>query len=110
MARSASFNQHLTSNIQHPPFNIQHPFSEKTNGKIHRSRMAAVPARRDETVSERRALLFREMRHRKAQLCSRTARQNQEDEKDRGIRAAASRKAESPPHLRCSGNPVPQQL
>jgi len=65
MARSASFNQHLTSNIQHP-------FSEKTNGTIHRSRMPAVPARRDETVSERRALLFREMRHRKAQLCSRT--------------------------------------
>ncbi len=71
--------------------------------------MPAVPARGHEAVSERRALPQREVRHRKAQLRSRTAWQRPQGEAG-GLRPAASRKAEGAPHLRRAGNPVPQQF
>src|SRR5439155_18839410 len=85
-------------------------FSWRLNGEIHRSSLPLMPARRNEAVPQRRALLFREVRYRKAQLRSGAARQEQEDEKDRGIRAAASREAEGAAYLRRSRNPVSEQL
>src|SRR5713101_7968768 len=82
----------------------------RLNGEIHRSSLPLMPARRNEAVPQRGALLFREVRYRKAQLRSRAAWQEQEDEEDRGIRAAASREAEGAAYLRRSRNSVSEQL
>src|ERR1051325_11165270 len=69
--------------------------------------MPPLPSRDAKAVLERIAVLYREVRHRKAQLRSRSARAVAPCE-DRGLRLAIARKAESEEHLRFAGTPGPE--
>src|SRR5579862_7369189 len=71
--------------------------------------MPAVPPRGDEVVPQGRALLYRKVRDRKAQLCARTAWQDAET-KAGGLWRATAREAEGQAHLRRPGRAVPALL
>src|SRR6185436_19453982 len=58
------------------------------NGTLHRTGLPAVPARRNEALSQRRALLYGEVRDREAQFAARAARKAAEG-KARRLRPAA---------------------
>src|ERR1700719_17290 len=66
-----------------------------------------MPTGRNETLPQRPPVFYRKVRHRKAQLCSGTARSVAPSENGR-LRRAVAREAKSEAHLRPARTPVPQ--
>src|SRR6202051_1688039 len=77
-------------------------------GASSRSGLPALPQGRAEAVLKRPALFYGEVRHRKAQLRSRTARPVAAREEARRLRPAMARKAEGQAHLRIARTAIPQ--
>src|ERR1700694_2895416 len=77
-------------------------------GTSSRSGLPALPQGRAEAVLKRSALFYGEVRHRKAQLRSGTARPVAAREEARRLRPAIARKAEGQAHLRISGGGIPE--
>src|SRR5258706_12800076 len=78
-------------------------------GKTPRCSLPPVPPGRAETIFERLALLYGEVRDRKAQLRAGAARAVAAA-KSRRIRLAIARETKSQTHLRAPGTAIPQLL